>query len=234
MKTSQQLVIKAKDGGSFDCYVSQPEKRPAPAIVIIQEIFGITNWLKSVADWLASQGYFAVVPDLFWRLEPGIVLDDRDQTQLQKAFGLYGKFNQSQGISDLTDTVSQVRTLQEVNGKVGCTGFCLGGLMTYLMAACSDVDCSVSYYGGGINEKLDEIKNIKKPLLLHIAEQDQYIGPAAQNQIRSAIANNPLITMHVYPDVDHAFARVGGQNYNKAAGDLANSRTSDFFKKYLL
>jgi carboxymethylenebutenolidase len=233
MQTSEMMAIRTKDGGTMNCYVAKPDKEPAPAVIIIQEIFGITNWLKSTAEWLASQGYFGVVPDLFWRLEPNLVLNDRDQAQLQKAFGLYGKFDQSQGVEDLKDTMKHLKEHRSINGKVGTIGYCLGGLMSYFMACRSDADCAVSYYGGGIDSHLDEGKNIKKPTILHLAGADAYIDATAQEKIKSGLSHNPNVSVHIYPNTGHAFCRVGGEHYDKSAADLANSRTADFFKQHL-
>jgi carboxymethylenebutenolidase len=118
-------------------------------------------------------------------------------------------------------------------GKVGAVGFCLGGKLAYLMATRTTSDCSVGYYGVGIEAALDEAKNIKKPLILHIAERDEYCPPAAQAKIKAAFADSKLVTIHSYPGMNHAFARVGGQHYDKTSADLANGRTAGIFKKTL-
>jgi carboxymethylenebutenolidase len=233
MTTKTSLKITVKNSGSFDCYVARPIGKTAPVIVIIQEIFGVTKWLQSFANQLAQDGFIAVVPDLFWRLKPGLQLNDNDKKDLEEAFRLYGEYNQDQGVEELIEVVSQARSLEGATGKVGVTGFCLGGLMTYLMAARSNADAFVSYYGGGINHKLNEVPHIKKPLLLHIPGKDEYINLEAQREIKKAIQHKPNISMEVYPNVGHAFARIGGHNYNKDAADLANLRTMEFFKKHL-
>ncbi len=231
---SNMMTITTRDGKNFPCYIAQPGKQPAPVIVIIQEIFGITDWLKSFADNLAAQGFIALVPDLFFRIEPGLKLDDRNEKDLEKAFKLYGEFKQDQGIEDLKDVVKHARSIQGANGKVGCVGFCLGGLMTYLMACRSDIDCAVSYYGGGINHKLNEAGSIKRPILLHLAEADKFIDREAQKKISERLANVPEASVEIYPNTDHAFARTGGHAYDKNAADKANARTLEFFKKLLL
>jgi len=101
------------------------------------------------------------------------------------------------------------------------------------MATRSDADCNVGYYGVGIQDALDEAKNIKKPLALHIAEKDQFTPPAAQEAIKQGLKGNPLITLYSYPGVDHAFARVGGAHYDAAAANLADSRTAEFLRRHL-
>ena len=143
------------------------------------------------------------------------------------------KFNPDTGVKDIQASISYLRALDGCTGKVGAVGYCLGGLLAYLTAARTDVDASVSYYGVNIDQKLDEAKNIKKPLMLHIAEKDQFVKPEAQKKIAEALKTNPLVTLHFYPQMDHAFAREGGAHYDKACADLANGRTSTFFKQHL-
>lgn len=118
-------------------------------------------------------------------------------------------------------------------GKVGSVGYCLGGKLAYLMATRSDTDCSVGYYGVGIEGALGEAANLRKPLLLHIAEKDQFVPPEAQAQVKEALGDNPLVTLHSYPGVDHAFARVGGEHYDQAGAELANRRAAEFLSRHL-
>jgi len=126
-----------------------------------------------------------------------------------------------------------LRSHPACTGKVGSVGYCLGGKLAYLMATRSDVDCSVGYYGVGIQDLLGEAKNIRKPLALHVAEKDQFVPPPAQHAIKQALEANPLVTLYSYPGADHAFARMGGAHYEAAAATLANSRTSQFLRHHL-
>jgi carboxymethylenebutenolidase len=199
----------------------------------VQEIFGITDWLKSFADGLAAKGYLVFVPDLFCRLEPNLKLDDNNEKELQKAFKLYGEFNRDQGVEDLKEIVEFARKTDGASGKVGITGFCLGGLMTYFMACRSNVDCAVAYYGGGIDQHLAESVSIKKPFMLHLAENDQFIDRAAQGKIIAALDGDQKTSVHIYAGVDHAFCRVGGHGYFEPAAKLANERTDEFFASNL-
>jgi carboxymethylenebutenolidase len=106
-------------------------------------------------------------------------------------------------------------------------------LLAYLSAARTDADASVGYYGVNIQEKLGEAAKIKKPLMLHVAGKDQFVPPEAQKKVQDGLRGNPLVTIHVYPEMDHAFARVGGAHYDKANADLANGRTATFFRQHL-
>lgn len=232
MKAASDLKITVSDG-SFDCYVARPPNLSAAVVVVIQEIFGITPFLRAVADRLASGGHIAVVPDLFWRIEPGIVLNPDREDELNTAFGYYQRFDLDRGLQDLTATVKTARTMRGASGKVGCLGYCLGGKLAFDMASESDVDCSVAYYGVSIENELGKIAKIRHPLLMHFAELDKFVSIEAQKRIADATAANKLITVHSYAGVDHGFARTGSMHYNEEAAALANARSSEFLQRYL-
>lgn len=232
--SASSITIAAKDGGSFSAYVARPAgTAPAPAIVVIQEIFGVNAVMRGVADWLAGEGYVAVVPDLFWRIEPGIDITDKSKAEWDRAFELFGAFDRDKGIEDIEATRALAAGLPGTNGKVGAVGYCLGGHMAYRTAAQTAVDASVGYYGVGINDVLDLAPGIRKPLMLHVAEKDGFVPPEAQAKIAAGLGGNPLVTIHTYAGQDHAFARIGGAHYDQASADLANRRTLDFFKAHL-
>lgn len=227
------IEITAKDGGSFNAYIARPAKQNAPVIILIQEIFGINQEMRDKCDEMASKGYIAVCPDLFWRIEPDIQLVDSIPEQLERAFELFGEFNPDNGMKDLDATLQKARKLEGANGKVGCVGFCLGGMLAYRMAAETDVDASVSYYGVGIQDILEKSVNVKKPLLMHIAEKDQFVPPEAQIKIKEHFKDHPFVKTHSYPNADHAFARSNGMHYKEDAAKLANQHTEAFFSEYL-
>ncbi len=231
---SKKVSIPATDGsGSFDAYVAVPEMAPAPALVVIQEIFGVNKVMRDMCDYLANEGFIAICPDLFWRQRPGVDITDQTEEEWKQAFALFQGFDVDKGVEDLKATLDAIRKHPEGTGKAGTVGFCLGGKLAYLMATRSDADCNIAYYGVGINELLDESKNIKKPLLMHIAEKDQFVPPDAQAQIAAGLKDNALVEMHTYPGVDHAFARKSGKTYNADAAHLAFERTDEFLNKNL-
>lgn len=226
--------IEAHDGGSFGAYAVYPDTDlPAPAVVVIQEIFGVNAVMRGICDNLAHAGFIAVCPDLFWRQQPGIQLTDKSESEWQKAFELYKGFDVELGIEDIRSTLAFIRKDKDCTGKAGTMGYCLGGKLAYLMAARSDADCNVSYYGVGIEELLGEAKNIRRHLLMHIAEKDQFVPMAAQQKILSVLNPHKFVEIHVYTGVDHAFAREGGQHYDKEAARQANARTADFLATHL-
>jgi carboxymethylenebutenolidase len=230
------LKITATDGsGAFDCLVVTPKtQQPAGVVVMIQEIFGVNAAMRQLSAWVADMGFIAVAPDLFWRQEPGVQLDpDAGQAQWDRAFALLNGFDQEKGLADLAATIAAARKLPGANGKVGTMGFCLGGRMAFKTAAHTDADCNVSYYGVGIEGMLADAPGIQGPLLMHIAELDKFVPPAAQTAITEGLAGHPKVTCHVYPGVDHAFARMGGHAWDARAATIANGRTAEFLVKYL-
>ena len=224
------VTVNAKDGGSFKAYLAKPEKGSGPGIVLLQEIFGINPYIRDVADYYAEEGYVVLAPDLFWRLEPGVELTE---AQFDKAIGLYQKFDVPKAVEDITATVAALRATPGCAGKVGALGFCLGGALAYLAAAHSGVDCAVGYYGVGIEQMLDLVPRIKGPLVLHFASEDKFVPEAAREQVKAAFAGNPDVEIHVYPGVDHAFARPGGHAYNKPAAMMAHSRSIALFRRVM-
>ena len=228
-----EVTIRAADGGSFKAYLATPKSGKGPGIVLIQEIFGVNKVMRDLADGFAAQGYAVMCPDLFWRQEPGVDITDQSKAEWDKAFQLFQGFNTEKGVDDLKSTLASLRQHAACTGKVGSVGYCLGGKLAYLMATRSDSDANVGYYGVGIQDLVGESRNIKKPLLLHIAGKDQFVPPEAQAKVKAGLKGNAQVTIHDYPEQDHAFARVRGQHYDKAAADLANTRTAEFFKKHL-
>jgi len=230
--SGQEITISGPDG-SFAAYLATPAARNAPGIVVIQEIFGVNAVMRAMADELSASGFFALVPDLFWRLEPGVQLTDKTAAEWQRAFDLMKRFDAAAGVTDIQTAIAHLRTVLGCTGKVGAVGYCLGGLLAYLTAARTDADASVGYYGVNIQTMLSEAANIRKPLMLHIAGKDEFTPPEAQQQIVNGLAGNKFVTIHLYPEMNHAFARPGGKHYDQANAGLANSRTATFLRQHL-
>jgi carboxymethylenebutenolidase len=227
------IDIQANDGGSFKAYVERPASGSGPVVLCIQEIFGVNHAMRDIAKHWASEGYIAVAPDLFWRQEPGVDITDGSEAEWKKAFELFQGFDVDKGIDDLKATIAHARAMDGANGKVGTVGFCLGGKLAYLLACRSDAECNVSYYGVGIEGLLDEADAIKTPLVMHIAEEDGFVPKEAQAQIKDGLANHGNVSIHSYPGMDHAFARIGGVPYDEDNANLANGRSAAAFKQTL-
>jgi len=199
----------------------------------LQEIFGVNEYMRTVCEWYASHGFVAICPDLFWRQEPGIQLTDRSEAEWQKAFSLYQGLDEAKAVEDSAAAVEFLRKHPACTGRVGAVGFCLGGNLAWLLSVRFKPDCVVGYYGVGIEKTLNEASNPRSLLMLHIAGKDQYCPPDAQKEIHGALDANPLVTIHDYPDQDHAFGRPGGEHYDANAAELANLRTLEFFVRNL-
>src|SRR6185503_19277835 len=129
------IIIQATDGsGSFSGYCLEPKNKPTGVVVLIQEIFGVNQAMRDTCAWVADMGFIAVCPDLFWRIEPGIDITDKSEAEWKKAFELFGKFDKARGIDDLKASLAAARTLPNANGKAGTMGYCLGGLLAFMMA----------------------------------------------------------------------------------------------------
>ena len=224
------ITIKAFDGGEFDAYLALPASGYGPGIVVLQEIFGVNSFMRSVADWYAAHGFVALCPDLFWRMERGVDLTEADRP---KAFELYRKLDEAKAVEDSAAALEFLRKHPACSGRAGAVGFCLGGNLAYLLSVRYKPDCAVGYYGVSIEKSLDEARNLNNPLMLHIAGADQFCPPEAQAQIHAALDANPLVTIHDYPGRGHAFGRLGGEHYDPAATELAHLRSLEFFVSHL-
>jgi len=220
-------------GGAFKAYVARPAARKAPAVVVIQEIFGVNAVMRQICDDLAAEGYLAVSPDLFWRIEPGVDITDQSKAEWDKAFALMNAFDIDKGVSDIAAVIARARGYPGCTGKVGAVGFCLGGLLAFLTATRTDADAAVGYYGVNIEKHLGEADRLSAPLLLHIAEEDEFVPKDAQALILATLRNHPHTELCSYPGRNHAFARPGGAHYDAADAALARQRTLALFAKAL-
>lgn len=226
-------TIQAHDGGEFGAYLAVPAGGCGPGIVVMQEIFGVNDVMRKIADWYASKGFVAIVPDLFWRQQPGIELTDQSEQDWKRAFELYQGLDEAKAVEDAAATMQYLRNHEACTGSVGGVGFCLGGKLAYLLAVRFDPDCSVGYYGVGIENAIDEAANLTCPLMLHVAGQDEYCDESARKAIHKTLDVNRLASVHNYAEQNHAFARVGGEHYDPIMAELANLRTMEFFREHL-
>jgi carboxymethylenebutenolidase len=228
-----RISIEGRDG-TFNAYFARPKTLSAAAVVVLQELFGVNADIRKHCDELAEQGFLAVAPDLFWRQEPGVDLSVTSDADWAHGLRLYGAYDRDEGAGDVKDTVNAVRNLTECNGKVALLGYCLGALMVFIAAVRNQgVDAAVAYHGGDTEKYLGEADGLSAPLLMHLAEEDEFISRAAQAEIKAALAKKPKTTIYSYPGQNHAFSRHNGTHYNAAAAALANGRTSEFLHQQL-
>ncbi len=235
--TAQQANLSAFDGGSFMTYLATPNAARAPGLVLIQYICGVNKVMREIADDFAARGFLVAVPDLFWRQEPNIQLNNDPAAvtpeEHARALELNAGFDDDLAIEDLRTTIAFLRRHPNGSGRVGALGYCLGGRLAYLVAARVDCDCAVGYYGVNIDHYLDECENIGLPLMLHIAANDALCSAEAHDAIVSVLGELGGVTLHEYDDVNHAFALAGGPHYDAGAADCANQRSYSFLKEHL-
>jgi carboxymethylenebutenolidase len=228
----ETTTISTADG-DFSAYLARPATTPTSAVVVIQEIFGVNQVMRDTTDEFARAGYLAICPDLFWRIEPGIDITDRSEAEWKRAFELFNAFDVDAGVSDIAATVDHVRKDGACSGKVGAVGFCLGGLLAFLTATRTDADAAVAYYGVGLERYTAEAGKLARPLLIHMAAEDEYVPKEAQAVILAALNNHANIEIHRYLGRNHAFARKGGSHYDADDAALAWNRTLAFFTRNL-
>ncbi len=228
-----QTINIPTEGGEFSAYIARPTNASAPAVVVLHEVFGVNEDMRQTCLELADRGFIAIAPELFWRQERGVDLNTWSEEEWKKGLALYTAYDRDTGVRDVLATVRAAERLEGASGKVGVMGFCLGGLMTYLTAARHTVDAAVAYHGGDTESYLGEARAIAAPLLMHLAEEDEFISKDAQSRIKAALADVPSAKIYSYSGCNHAFARHTGVHYDAKAATLANGRTWAFLAAHL-
>jgi carboxymethylenebutenolidase len=200
--------------------------------VLLQEIFGVNDYVQDAARRLAELGYVVLAPDLYWRTEPGLTLGPDD---MQRAFGAASKLDHEAAVRDAIATLAALRDLPEVDGgRAGVLGFCLGGTLAWQTAALGDPDVAVCYYGSGIPDALDAAQQIDCPLLLHFGGSDRFIAREQVDAVDAMAAEHDAIECHVQEDAGHAFDNSFNPMFsNPSAAAAAWELTSAFLARTL-
>jgi carboxymethylenebutenolidase len=232
MSTHSKWIDIATEDGTFQAYLALPHTGKGPGIVLIQEIFGVNQHIREVADQYAADGYVVLAPDIFWRAEPrvelGYVGADRD-----KGIAIAQQTDFSKILKDIGATAQALRTLPEFDGKIASIGYCLGGRLAYNSAASSLVDAAVAYYGGGIQNQLERAAEIKVPILFHYAEDDSSIPMSAVDEVRKRFTGRDNAEFHLYVGAHHGFNCPYRATYQQHASALAHGRTLVFLTHHL-
>ncbi len=206
MSNSREEHIRGDDGHEFTGYLSLPESGSGPGMVVIQEIFGVTDYIKGVCARLNDLGYVALAPDLYSRIDGESVIDERSENALPRAFGSMQKLDMGKAARDSASTVEHLRTVSEVrDGRAGIIGFCLGGGMAYLVAAASEPDVAVCYYGSAIPGNLDKAADVHCPVLFEFGDADEYITAEQRAAVADAFEGRPHTEFHLHHGPNHAF-----------------------------
>jgi carboxymethylenebutenolidase len=224
------------EGGSFDAYCAVPESGRGPGILMFQEIFGINDNMRGLADRLAGDGYVVLVPDMFWRLQRRF--ESKDESGMQDGIALVMQLDMGLAMTDIQAAHAHLLAIPECTGKVGAVGFCLGGGLAFACAATSRIDgkgpdAAVAYYGSHVNALLHLAEQIECPVMYHYGEHDSFIPPENIDAVEKAVAGSPGVEFHRY-DAGHAFSNFDAPSfYDEAAADRAWARTSAFFARHL-
>jgi carboxymethylenebutenolidase len=203
MTTTRTESITAPDGQQFDGYVVLPESGGGPGLLVLQEIFGVNEYIRFTCERLAELGYVAMAPDVFWRIERNVELP-HDEDGMKAAFGYIGRYDWQTGIPDLAAALDHLRAMPETGGRAGALGFCFGGATSFALACVSKPDVVVSYYGSGVPDWLPNADGVTTPVLLHFGANDPYIPTESIDKVRAWAEARPNVELRTY-DAGHAF-----------------------------
>jgi carboxymethylenebutenolidase len=221
---SEHVKLKTADGHELDAYVAKPAGKPVGGVVVIQEVFGVNRHIRSVADKFAAEGFLAVAPAIFDRIEKKVELG-YEGADMQKAIELMQKLNIDDAVKDVDAALAYAQ--KETGKPVGVVGFCYGGTLAWLSATRLKPAAAVGYYGGQIAKFANENPHV--PVLLHFGRQDTHIPESDVAKVQAA---HPEVEVHWY-DAGHGFNCDMRGSYNEAAAKRAWERTIAFFKKHL-
>jgi carboxymethylenebutenolidase len=225
----QIVEVKAQDGHQLDAYLATPEGKAIGAVVVVQEIFGVNNSIRDVVDGFAKQGFLAIAPAIFDRYEKNVILGYTGE-DVQKAYALYAKLDVTTALLDVAAAFAKVSETVE---KVAVTGYCYGGLLSWLAATRGEAlgmvpACTVGYYAGGVGKVATEKPSC--PVMLHFGGADSHIGSDQVDAVRQA---HPDVTVYVDEGAEHGFSNDYRDAYHPEAAKLARVRTLEFLKKHI-
>jgi carboxymethylenebutenolidase len=218
------IRLRASDGFELSAYVAHPTGTPKGGLVVIQEIFGVNGHIRRVADGYAADGYLAIAPALFDRIEPGIEIG-YTPPDVERGRDLKGRSSTENALKDIEAARQQVAKA----GKVGVVGYCWGGFLAWVSATrLTGISAAVSYYGGGIGSVAEE--NPRCPVLMHFAEKDHAIPLTDVDKVRAAHASG--VEIHVYPS-GHGFNCDERGSYDPESARIARERSVRFLGEHL-
>ncbi len=217
----EKVKLKADDSHELDAYVSPPDGKPIAGLVVLQEAFGVNQHIRSVADGYARDGFLAIAPALFDRIERGVELGYEGE-EMQRGIALARQSNPADTVKDIAAALHYVR--EKTGLKAGVVGFCYGGTMAWLAATRLDPSAAVGYYGGQIARFATETPLV--PVMLHFGKLDQHIPKQDIDRVHAA---HPEVSIFWY-DAGHGFNCNDRKSYNADAAKLARERSLEFLK----
>ncbi|HEX5345362.1 MAG TPA: dienelactone hydrolase family protein [Duganella sp.] len=231
METNSKWIDIATNDGTFGAYLSLPRGGKGPGIVLLQEIFGVNQHIRNVADQYAADGYVVLAPDLFWRQGARIELG-YDGEEWKRAYALMQATDFALAQQDVGATVKVLRGLVGAE-KIASLGYCFGGRLSYHTAANGLVDAAVAYYGGGIQNALERAPDIKVPVLMHFGGADSHIPLDAVKSIAERFDDNEEVEIHVYDGAEHGFNCNHRDSYHQRAAAEAHGNSLVFLSEQL-
>jgi len=235
MASARRETVHADDGQEFDAHVALPPSGRGPGVLLLQEIFGVEEFMESRAADLAGLGHVVLCPDVFWRLERNVRLG-HDEADLARAVGLgqrYRDLDPDRSTADLLSALAALRGLPEVEGPVAVMGYCLGGRLAYDVAVAGDPDACVSYYGTGVAGQLDGAARLTCPTLFHFGGHDARIGRDEVERVEAAFTGRPDVEVHVHAAGGHAFENFLGPMFSPEASATSWPLTVRFLAETL-
>jgi carboxymethylenebutenolidase len=218
--------------GKFDAYLATPHTGGGPGIVLIQEIFGVNEHIRTVAEQYANDGFMVIVPDLFWRSEPHVELG-YDEAGWKRAVELMNALDNTKAQADIGVAIDALKTRDGSTGPIASIGYCLGGLLSYHTAANGLVDAAICYYGGGIQNALERAEEIAVPVLMLFGEEDSHIPMDAVHKIAAAFEDNELVDIVSFTEAEHGFNCTHRDSYNQRAAVEAHGESLIFLSEML-
>jgi carboxymethylenebutenolidase len=232
-RPESQSVTVPTDAGEMPAHLWLPPSGSGPGLLLLQEIFGVSRYIRSRGADLAEAGYVVVAPELYWRLDAAPI-DEGGEDAVQEAMGRAQQLDWPTTVQDAVSALTALRGRPELRGGTGVLGFCLGGGLAFNVAAVDDPDVLVSYYGSSLPELLDLAPEVTAPSLHHFGESDSYIDGDSVERVRAAVTSGrPAVEFETYPGADHAFDNPDFMYHHPEASALAWDRTLAFLHREL-
>ncbi|QHI95393.1 dienelactone hydrolase family protein [Aristophania vespae] len=224
---SATAQLTSADGHSFDVFEAvQKTGKPKAGLIVVQEVFGLTDYIRNVSEQLAHVGYQVIAPALFDRVQPEAIFP-YDEDGLKKGMEIYAQLDQKKALEDIEACINALRH-ENPERPIGIIGFCLGGSLAWKAAQSLKVDASVAWYGGEIAQNTSP--EPRCPVQLHFGDNDAYVSEADLDMILDAYPDIPL---YVYKNAEHGFGCTDRASFNAEASELAWERTLAFFSEKL-
>lgn len=224
--------VRTSDGADMPAMFAPGSGGPAPGIIVLQEIFGATEFLRSRLPLFNAQGYAAMAPDLYHRVCPGASFDYAGE-DWKRAFAARNALDDDLAVADVGAAIAAMRAQPDCDGRVAIVGYCLGGLLAFLSAARRDAPTAVCFHGVRMEQRLDVAAAIRGPLQIHFAGRDKWAPPEVVREIKAALSDAPAVEFLDYPDADHGFSREGQPVFDPEATERAHAAMFEFIGRTL-